>query len=91
LTDQPSRSSFQTIRVSPSRSISSVVVKPGRSARVRSPCPQRPLASGLDQDFALEFKVLILRRYTHSRSAWLVSHSVDVCPHCLHNLFVSVT
>ncbi|SAT55600.1 Uncharacterised protein [Klebsiella variicola] len=34
LTDRPSRSSFQTTKVSPSRSISSVLAKPGRSARV---------------------------------------------------------
>ena len=34
LTERPSRSSFQTTKVSPSRSISSVLAKPGRSARV---------------------------------------------------------
>jgi hypothetical protein len=35
------------------------------------------LASSLGQGFALQFKILILRRDAHSRSAWLVSRPVN--------------
>ncbi len=91
LTDRPSRSSFQTTKVSPSRSISSVLAKPAGLPACHSPCPRRPFyirpCSGLR--VAAPGSDPASRR-AHSQSTWLVSRPVDAFLHRLHHFFVGV-
>src|SRR5271165_2425089 len=84
--ERPRRSSFHTVRISPSRTKPSAAAKPGRSAFARRLVLEHAHAPGLGERVELQRQILIGRR--HSRVAD-GRHSVPCCPQIRPRIYLS--